>query len=551
MRLFFINILGLVLVATLHAKPVTDGYRETIDVDYDDVAVREILADVAEKFRLQVDVPDALNHRATFHLKRGNWTGIFPAVLAPAGYGVVERDGRIVVLTNAVIDALGPQQRRVETFNQRPAVLAAFLEKSFPGSTVRAGSESVTIVAPPRMIPAMLELIKDVDFPYVRLDPYPRQPNFPARIPELPSPGNPPQPGAAVSREGEAATRYGFRHVDCEAVTQILEREFPSVAEINIDYLYNTLYVTAEPPLLNKIKATADYLDDRRWYDPTGQPPPPAKTRRPAPERAGLERDGETVTVHYENAPIRQILAEVAEQFDLQVVLPDQLDDTTSINLRDVSWRQVFQVVLSPYGYSCIEREDLIVVLPTAEIDALPVEQQRVEVLFQRPADLAAALGRQYGAKLDVQTADDAVTVSAHPRLLGSILEFIRQHDSPYTRLDGFVRMPVFPEQIPNLRAAEEDLLRYGGPQDEVSTMVFILQWVDLDSVKKVLDREYPSGTKIAADRRSNSLIVAATPPLLLKVDLLVNYLDDRRWYPTPAGEPTCAPLPSQPKRRP
>src|SRR6478735_6260390 len=81
---------------------------------------------------------------------------------------------------------------------------------------------------------------------------------------------------------------------------------------------------------------------------------PPAHAAEPAASNA-VSRDKDTLSVDFPDEDIKTILRNVADLFELNLVVPDTLSGKTSIKLRDVTWRQIFQVVLSPVGYSYIE----------------------------------------------------------------------------------------------------------------------------------------------------------------------------------------------------
>ena len=93
-------------------------------------------------------------------------------------------------------------------------------------------------------------------------------------------------------------------------------------------------------------------------------PPAPAeKSTEPAvtvqgtePTGAGVSRTHDTLSVDFPDEDIRTILRNVADLFELNLVIPDTLQGKTSIKLRDVTWRQIFEVILTPVGYTYIEQ---------------------------------------------------------------------------------------------------------------------------------------------------------------------------------------------------
>src|SRR6476620_8373571 len=69
---------------------------------------------------------------------------------------------------------------------------------------------------------------------------------------------------------------------------------------------------------------------------------------RPAAPKA---KDGkETLSVDFPDEDIVNILRNVADLFELNIVIPPSLQGKASIKLRDVTWRQIFVSVLTPVG---------------------------------------------------------------------------------------------------------------------------------------------------------------------------------------------------------
>ena len=68
----------------------------------------------------------------------------------------------------------------------------------------------------------------------------------------------------------------------------------------------------------------------------------------------------ETISVDFPDEDIRTILRNVADLFDLNLVIPDTLQGRTSVKLRNITWRQVFEVVLEPLGFTYVEDRNII-----------------------------------------------------------------------------------------------------------------------------------------------------------------------------------------------
>ena len=77
-------------------------------------------------------------------------------------------------------------------------------------------------------------------------------------------------------------------------------------------------------------------------------------TEEPAlTKSAEAESDGR-LSVDFPDEDIRNILRNVADLFELNLIIPESLQGKTTIKLRNVTWRQIFEKVLTPIGYGFI-----------------------------------------------------------------------------------------------------------------------------------------------------------------------------------------------------
>ena len=74
----------------------------------------------------------------------------------------------------------------------------------------------------------------------------------------------------------------------------------------------------------------------------------------------GFTKGKDTSDVDFPDEEIRVILRNIADLYELNLVVPDTLQGRTSLKLHEVTWRQIFQVVLSPVGYSFVEDGNII-----------------------------------------------------------------------------------------------------------------------------------------------------------------------------------------------
>ena len=91
----------------------------------------------------------------------------------------------------------------------------------------------------------------------------------------------------------------------------------------------------------------------------SGQPPVAAVVPAASPALMA-SRSKDTSDVDFPDEEIRVILRNIADLYELNLVVPDTLQGRTSLKLHEVTWRQIFQVVLSPVGYSFTEDGNII-----------------------------------------------------------------------------------------------------------------------------------------------------------------------------------------------
>lgn len=127
---------------------------------------------------------------------------------------------------------------------------------------------------------------------------------------------------------------------------------------------------------------------------------PAVSADAPPPSTATLSEKKDLISVDFPNEEIRTILRNVADMFELNLVVPETLQGRTSIKLRNVTWRQIFREVLTPVGYTFMEEENIIRVV---SIDALAQEPNVTEVYILNYAEAAKVLPTVSGM---VETAD-------------------------------------------------------------------------------------------------------------------------------------------------
>ena len=169
-------------------------------------------------------------------------------------------------------------------------------------------------------------------------------------------------------------------------------------------------------------------------------PPAEATPAVPAATVAGADhsgsqvsRDKDTLSVDFPDEDIKTILRNVADLFELNIVVPDTLTGKTSIKLRDVTWKQIFAVVLSPVGYSYVEEGNIIKIVSNELLQQEPpatevfiINNAKAEEL--RPT-ITGLVDAAAGGKVEVNPRANALIITERPSRMNRIRTIIDQLD--------------------------------------------------------------------------------------------------------------------------
>ena len=169
---------------------------------------------------------------------------------------------------------------------------------------------------------------------------------------------------------------------------------------------------------------------------PAATPPaaaPAVTVAGATPVAAPVTRDKDTLSVDFPDEDIKTILRNVADLFELNLVVPDTLTGKTSIKLRDVSWRQIFQVVLSPVGFTYIEEGNIIKIVSN-ELMQLEPGTTEVFVLNNAKASdikptIDGLIDAAKGGKIVVDARSNSLVITERPTQLKRIAGIIAQLD--------------------------------------------------------------------------------------------------------------------------
>ncbi|HVT72110.1 MAG TPA: secretin N-terminal domain-containing protein [Lacunisphaera sp.] len=151
------------------------------------------------------------------------------------------------------------------------------------------------------------------------------------------------------------------------------------------------------------------------------------------PTAAPVSRDKDTLSVDFPDEDIKTILRNVADLFELNLVVPETLQGKTSIKLRDVTWRQIFQVVLSPVGYTYVEEGNIIKIVSNESLQQEPGTTEVFILNNAKAADIKPTIDglidAASGGKIVIDARSNALLITERPSRMSRIRTIIEQLD--------------------------------------------------------------------------------------------------------------------------
>jgi type II secretory pathway component GspD/PulD (secretin) len=175
------------------------------------------------------------------------------------------------------------------------------------------------------------------------------------------------------------------------------------------------------------------------------QPAEPAAAPAVPPADQTAEMDGgsatrgrdaigrDTLSVDFPDEDIRNILRNVADLFELNIIMPESLQGRTTIKLRDVTWRQIFHHVLQPVGFTYIEDGNIIKIVSNESLQQEPVETQVFLVNYARAADILPTISTLVdpasGGRIVVDARTNSLVITERPSRMNRIRPIIETLD--------------------------------------------------------------------------------------------------------------------------
>lgn len=159
-------------------------------------------------------------------------------------------------------------------------------------------------------------------------------------------------------------------------------------------------------------------------------PAPPAVVETPPPAPVPVKK--ETLSVDFPDTDIRDILRNVSDLFELNIVMPPDLQGKTTIKLRDVTWRQIFQNVLDPVGFTYIEDGNIIKIVSKESLNEEPVTTEVFLINYARAADILPTINSLIDpakGRIVVDGRSNSLVITERPTRLTRIRPIIEQLD--------------------------------------------------------------------------------------------------------------------------
>jgi type IV pilus assembly protein PilQ len=172
---------------------------------------------------------------------------------------------------------------------------------------------------------------------------------------------------------------------------------------------------------------------------PAAQPALADKPATPETTSAGSaskSRDAsgrDTLSVDFPDEDIRNILRNVADLFELNIIMPDALQGKTTIKLRDVTWRQIFESVLSPVGFTYREEGNIIKIVSNESLAQEPVSTDVFVINYARASDIlptiTSLVDPAAGGKILPDQRSNSLVITERPSRMNRIRQIIEQLD--------------------------------------------------------------------------------------------------------------------------
>lgn len=171
----------------------------------------------------------------------------------------------------------------------------------------------------------------------------------------------------------------------------------------------------------------------------TAQPASDVVIKDDAADAAGSATKGkdasgaDTLSVDFPDEDIRNILRNVADLFELNIIMPDTLQGKTTIKLRDVTWRQIFQSVLQPVNFTYVEEGNIIKIVSNESLLQEPLSTEVFLINYAKASDILPTVNSLVdaaaGGKIVVDVRSNSLVITERPSRMNRVRPIIEQLD--------------------------------------------------------------------------------------------------------------------------
>ncbi|MEZ5275656.1 MAG: secretin N-terminal domain-containing protein [Opitutaceae bacterium] len=137
------------------------------------------------------------------------------------------------------------------------------------------------------------------------------------------------------------------------------------------------------------------------------------------------QKSQETLSVDFPDEEIRVILRNIADLFELNLVVPDTLQGRSSLKLREVTWKQIFDVILSPVGFTYVEDGNIIQIVSQESLQVEPPVTEIFILSYARASEVGPTVTSMIdpasGGRIQIDNRSNALVITERPSQMSRI----------------------------------------------------------------------------------------------------------------------------------
>ena len=137
------------------------------------------------------------------------------------------------------------------------------------------------------------------------------------------------------------------------------------------------------------------------------------------------QKSQETLSVDFPDEEIRVILRNIADLFELNLVVPDTLQGRSSLKLREVTWKQIFDVILAPVGFTYVEDGNIIQIVSQESLQVEPPVTEIFILSYARASEVGPTVTSMIdpasGGRIQIDNRSNALVITERPSQMSRI----------------------------------------------------------------------------------------------------------------------------------